>query len=306
MAYILYHMIHNRSCYNNYRELEAGDKFIIIASDGVFEFLTNQMVADECAHHSDPLVACKAVVAQAYHLWLQYEVRTDDITMIAIYIDDMDGGAVPSSLSKTASAAAATAASTDISRQTSLDMGEQRPVRRVMSREKRKNMIEVQSPAADDSEDELTEAETQAITVPKSDRDIELIGAAIKSNFLFQHLNAAQRTAVINVMREVPVKAGDRVIRQGDRGDRFYVVDHGRFEVRVRMNMGPTAEEAAKEAALKASGGLEKALSIISIDRAPTASKIVFEPNLELLGNVVHVYESGPNSHPGFGELSLM
>lgn len=295
---------HNRICFSYHRELEAGDKFVIIASDGVFEFLTNQMVADECAHHSDPLVACKAVVAQAYHLWLQYEVRTDDITMIAIYIDDIAGGVAPSTPSNAAAATAAT--STDISRQTSLDMGEQRPVRRVMSREKRKNMIEVQSSPADDSEDELTEAETQAITVPKSDSDTELIGAAIKSNFLFQHLNAAQRTAVINVMHEVPVKAGDRVIRQGDRGDRFYVVDHGRFEVRVRMNMGPTPEEAAREAALKASGGREKALSIISIDRAPTASKIVFEPNLELLGNVVHVYESGPNSHPGFGELSLM
>ena len=27
---------------------------------------------------------------------------------------------------------------------------------------------------------------------------------------------------------------------------------------------------------------------------------------VEELGPVVHVYESGPNQHPGFGELSLM
>ncbi len=39
------------------------------------------------ANFADPLEACKAVVAESYRLWLQYEVRTDDITMIAIYIN---------------------------------------------------------------------------------------------------------------------------------------------------------------------------------------------------------------------------
>lgn len=59
---------------NGSRELGQDDKYVIIASDGVFEFLTNQMVADLIAAHSDPLEACKAVVAQAYEMWLQYEV----------------------------------------------------------------------------------------------------------------------------------------------------------------------------------------------------------------------------------------
>ncbi|KAJ1419877.1 phosphatase 2C-like domain-containing protein [Ochromonadaceae sp. CCMP2298] len=72
--------------------LTPNDKFLIIASDGVFEFLTNQMVADEVATHSDPLAACQKVVKLAYHLWLQYEVRTDDITMIAIFLDDVEEG----------------------------------------------------------------------------------------------------------------------------------------------------------------------------------------------------------------------
>lgn len=58
----------------------------MIASDGVFEFLTNQSVADMVAKHPDPLEACKQVVQESYDLWLQYEVRTDDITIICIYI----------------------------------------------------------------------------------------------------------------------------------------------------------------------------------------------------------------------------
>lgn len=58
----------------------------MIASDGVFEFLTNQSVADMVATYSDPLDACKKVVQESYDLWLQYEVRTDDITIICVYI----------------------------------------------------------------------------------------------------------------------------------------------------------------------------------------------------------------------------
>lgn len=63
----------------------------MIASDGVFEFLTNQSVADMVARYDDPLDACKKVVQEAYDLWLQYEVRTDDITIICVYIGETVG-----------------------------------------------------------------------------------------------------------------------------------------------------------------------------------------------------------------------
>ena len=39
---------------------------------------------------TDPLDACRAVVAESYRLWLQYEVRTDDITMILAFIDTVN------------------------------------------------------------------------------------------------------------------------------------------------------------------------------------------------------------------------
>ena len=62
------------------KEMTREDNFIVIASDGVWEFLTNQSVADMVLKFDDPLEACRAVVAESYRLWLQYEVRTDDIT----------------------------------------------------------------------------------------------------------------------------------------------------------------------------------------------------------------------------------
>ena len=51
------------------RELTPEDKIIVLASDGVFEFLTNQSVIDICAKFTDPLEACRAVVAESYELW---------------------------------------------------------------------------------------------------------------------------------------------------------------------------------------------------------------------------------------------
>eukprot|EP00953_Heterococcus_sp_UTEX-ZZ885_P009836 5760-Heterococcus_DN1.PRE.1 len=57
-----------------HRKLHSGDRYIIIASDGVFEFLTNQSVTDMVARYNDPLDACKKVVQESYDLWLQYEV----------------------------------------------------------------------------------------------------------------------------------------------------------------------------------------------------------------------------------------
>ena len=67
------------------------DAFIAVASDGVWEFLTNQTVLNMVASYKSPLKACKAVVNEAYKLWLQYDVRSDDITMIAIYHEELDG-----------------------------------------------------------------------------------------------------------------------------------------------------------------------------------------------------------------------
>ena len=54
------------------KNLTADDKYIIIASDGVWEFLTNQAVVNMVDSFKSPLKACKAVVQEAYKLWLQH------------------------------------------------------------------------------------------------------------------------------------------------------------------------------------------------------------------------------------------
>lgn len=41
---------------------------------------------------------------------------------------------------------------------------------------------------------------------------------------------------LVDVMRKSEVKAGDWVIRQGDKGDQFYIIEKGVFEVRVNQD----------------------------------------------------------------------
>ncbi len=69
-------------------DLSPNDKFAVVASDGVFEFITSQTVVEMIAKIKDPIEACKHVVAEAYRLWLTYDDRTDDISIIVIYFDD--------------------------------------------------------------------------------------------------------------------------------------------------------------------------------------------------------------------------
>ncbi|KAL8171332.1 hypothetical protein V2J09_023136, partial [Rumex salicifolius] len=60
--------------------------FFVVASDGVFEFLSSQTVVDMVAKCQDPRDACSLIAGESYKLWLEHENRTDDITLIIIHI----------------------------------------------------------------------------------------------------------------------------------------------------------------------------------------------------------------------------
>lgn len=71
------------------QKLTPKDKFLIIASDGVFEFLTNNMICDLISNNLDPKDACDTIVKSAYDKWIENEIRTDDISIIIIRIDEV-------------------------------------------------------------------------------------------------------------------------------------------------------------------------------------------------------------------------
>ncbi|KAK4477979.1 hypothetical protein RD792_017244 [Penstemon davidsonii] len=70
-------------------ELKSDHAFFVVASDGVFEFLSSQTVVDMVNKYGDPRDACSAIAGESYKLWLEHENRTDDITIIIVQIKDL-------------------------------------------------------------------------------------------------------------------------------------------------------------------------------------------------------------------------
>ncbi|KAK7264557.1 hypothetical protein RJT34_32166 [Clitoria ternatea] len=67
-------------------QLTPNHLFFVVASDGIFEFLSSQTVVDMAARYTDPRDACAAIAEESYKLWLELENRTDDITIIIVQI----------------------------------------------------------------------------------------------------------------------------------------------------------------------------------------------------------------------------
>ncbi|KAG8830919.1 hypothetical protein FRC17_004069 [Serendipita sp. 399] len=114
---------------------------------------------------------------------------------------------------------------------------------------------------------------------PKTPLQMSRIKDAVKENFIFRDVEEKQLQSVLGAMEELKVGEGDVVIRQGDHGDYFYVVESGRLEVYITSEALPN--HISPEQA-KAKGGLAG-----------------YHP---IFGK--QVAENGPGS--SFGELALM
>lgn len=70
--------------------------------------------------------------------------------------------------------------------------------------------------------------------VPKDDKTMASLSKSIEKSVLFTHLDDNQRTDIFNAMFPVLHKPGDYIMKQGDEGDNFYIIDEGTVEVRCR------------------------------------------------------------------------
>ncbi|CAL5415005.1 unnamed protein product [Camellia sinensis] len=73
-------------------QLTPNHLFFVVASDGVFEFLSSQTVVEMVSRYTDPRDACSAIAGESYKQWLQHETRTDDITIIIVHIKELSNG----------------------------------------------------------------------------------------------------------------------------------------------------------------------------------------------------------------------
>jgi CRP-like cAMP-binding protein/serine/threonine protein phosphatase PrpC len=248
------------------------EQFVLLGSDGLFTFMTNKQVVDVCAQSlttsvatssssSNPaLEACKTVVAQAYALWLVYDVCTDHITVVVLCFDQLDcsivapsatGGAaltMPGVVQSESQRANSPMSKTDSWR-------ENRPVRTQPSAKMRRQLLlkskswKYGEEGVEDGVDEEDEASAKGYVVEehlvaKTEEEMAAIGTSVAANFLFRNLSQAQRLDAIRVMKRVEVGAGKAVIKQGDEGDLFYVVSSGDYDVRLLNQDAPAAKDA--------------------------------------------------------------
>lgn len=75
-------------------ELEQQDKFIVQASDGIWEFISNKEVIDIVVPYwriNDPTAACEELTKEATKRWEQSDSKTiDDISVIVIFLHGLE------------------------------------------------------------------------------------------------------------------------------------------------------------------------------------------------------------------------
>mmetsp|Transcript_10771 Transcript_10771/g.14668 ORF Transcript_10771/g.14668 Transcript_10771/m.14668 type:complete len:1045 (+) Transcript_10771:197-3331(+) len=216
------------------KEITADIAFIVIASDGVFEFLSSQTVIEMVNKFDDVQEAANAICAESYRLWLQYETRTDDITVIIIRLQGLDKPGVPLGSSRKNLLANVNDNTVRVTgHEAAVSAGMNRPVRRAVSKQKRAAIQAMLESEQDEEPYVLPD------NLPKkTPEQLKHIEETVKANFLFAHLNEHQRSTIFEAMEMEEVTAGQVVIQQGDKGENFFIIEKGEFDVFVQHGAG--------------------------------------------------------------------
>lgn len=74
--------------------------------------------------------------------------------------------------------------------------------------------------------------------IPKTDDERDQIRESVKNSILFSSLDDDQYKVVIDAMEKKEYKKGDWIIKQGDDGDEFYVIQQGICETFINLDGG--------------------------------------------------------------------
>jgi cAMP-dependent protein kinase regulator len=96
-----------------------------------------------------------------------------------------------------------------------------------LGRRSRRTAVSAESYAPDD----LTKRKKKSY--PKSKEARAQIDEKLKTNFLFAHLDEEGRKDLCDAIFESKFQGGEIIIKQGDKGDNFYIVEKGKCEIFV-------------------------------------------------------------------------
>ncbi|KAH8416202.1 hypothetical protein KR222_011007 [Zaprionus bogoriensis] len=97
----------------------------------------------------------------------------------------------------------------------------------VQSSRRKSVFAEAYDPEADDDDEGAT------AIFPKTDEQRARLIESVKNVLLFRSLEKEQMNQVLDAMFERKVQPGDFIIRQGDDGDNFYVIESGIYKVYI-------------------------------------------------------------------------
>ncbi|XP_043480769.1 cAMP-dependent protein kinase type I regulatory subunit isoform X2 [Leptopilina heterotoma] len=106
--------------------------------------------------------------------------------------------------------------------------------------------------------------------VPKDYKTMNALSKAIGKNVLFAHLDEKERSDIFDAMFPVLFSPKETIIRQGDEGDNFYVIDQGEVEVFVNGELVTTIGEGGSFGELALIYGTPRAATV----RAKTDVKL--------------------------------
>ncbi|GAA29335.2 cAMP-dependent protein kinase regulator [Clonorchis sinensis] len=89
-----------------------------------------------------------------------------------------------------------------------------------------------QSVAAESFDPEIEDS-GESVVYPKTAAQRQRINEAIQSIFIFRSLDETQLNKVVDAMQEVPVQKDQVIIRQGEDGEYFYIIESGSYDVFV-------------------------------------------------------------------------
>ncbi|KAF5393746.1 hypothetical protein D9757_000151 [Collybiopsis confluens] len=130
----------------------------------------------------------------------------------------------------------------------------------------------------------------------KTPAQLSRIKTSIQNNFIFRDLDEEQETGVLNAMQEVSVREGEEVIRQGDVGEYFYVVESGILDCYILGGSGSGPETSTPAASFPTPSSPTSPVDA-SIASAPPPAQ-----THSIYGRLVASCPPGTS----FGELALM
>ncbi|KAF8564098.1 hypothetical protein P879_04461 [Paragonimus westermani] len=126
----------------------------------------------------------------------------------------------------------------------------------------------------DPEEDIEQTGEEQRLVYPKTDIQRARLSMAVKEILLFRCLDEEQTSLVIDAMQEKPVKSGEIIIKQGDDGDNFYVVESGTYDVYVRASTDDHEELGRKVCSYNGHGSFGELALMYNTSRAATIKAV--------------------------------